>query len=150
VIALLGAPVAIYGWIHRVLPYAIVRFAQNRFIEPGKKKAQTSTAALAAGIIAFGFFYLLYVGVVHLCFGWSVSFWYALTLPLASILSHYYLLHIGRLRHAVGNLLIFARAPVASKRLLKARSQLISEIESVRAELHRETTAALSSGGPAT
>jgi hypothetical protein len=141
-IAVLGAPVAVYGWIHRVLPWAIVRFAQGRFIEPGKKKAQTSTAAIAAGIIAFGFFYSLYVSIVHLCFGWPVSFWYALTLPLASILAHYYVSHLSRLRHAVGNLLILARAPVASKRLLQARAQLIAEIESVRGELHQSRTGA--------
>jgi hypothetical protein len=150
VIAVLGAPVAIYGWIHRFLPYMMVRFAQNRFIEPSKKKAQASTAALAAGIISFGFFYSLYVCVVHLCFGWPISFWYALTLPLASILSHYYLSHLSRLRHALGNLLIFARAPVASRRLLKARAQLIAEVESVRAELHQRRTAALASDTTAT
>jgi glycerol-3-phosphate O-acyltransferase / dihydroxyacetone phosphate acyltransferase len=137
VIALLGAPLAVYGWIHRILPYAIVRFAQNRFIESGKKKAQTSTATIAAGIIAFGFFYSLYVCVVHLCFGWPVSFWYALTLPLVSILAHYYLSHLSRLRHAVGNVFILARAPVASKRLLQVRAQLISEIDSIRTELRQ-------------
>ena len=136
VVAVLGAPLAVYGWIHRILPFSIVHLAR-RFTEPDKKKAQASTATLAAGIIAFGFFYSLYVGVVHLCFGWPVSFWYALTLPLASILSHYYLARLSRLRQAVGNLLIFARAPLASKHLLEIRAQLIAEIESARAELHQ-------------
>jgi len=150
VIALLGAPLAACGWIHRCLPFAVVRFAQGRFIESGKKKAQASTAAIAAGIIAFGFFYSLYVYIVHLCFGWPVSFWYALTLPLASILAHYYLSHLSRLRHAVGNLFIFARAPIASKRLLQTRARLIAEIESVRAEMHQPKTATPISGGSLT
>lgn len=150
IIALIGAPVAVYGWIHRLLPFAIVRFAEGRFVEPGKKKAQTSTAAIAAGIIAFGFFYTLYVAIVHLCFGWPVSFWYGLTLPLASILAHYYLSNLSRLRHAVVNLIVFARAPMASKRLLQERADLIAAIDSARVELHQAGGGAQTPGAPPT
>jgi glycerol-3-phosphate O-acyltransferase/dihydroxyacetone phosphate acyltransferase len=130
--AVLGAPVALYGWAHRLLPYALVKWARARLTEPGKRKAQAATAAIEAGIVAFGVFYGLCIAAVHLIFGWPVSFWYGLSLPMASLIAHYYLRELRRLGAAVRQLVVFLRAPGAARRILARRAALIAEIEAVR------------------
>jgi 1-acyl-sn-glycerol-3-phosphate acyltransferase len=133
-IALLGAPLALYGWLHRLIPSAVVQWVVRDFTQPGKRKAQTSTAAIAAGIVAFGVFYALCVGVVHAWFGWPASLWYALSLPLASLVAYYYVRELRRLVASVRNTVVLLRAPIATRRLLALRGQLIAEIEAARGE----------------
>ena len=134
-IGIVGAPIALYGWLHRALPYAMIKWAVNRFTEPGKRKAQTSTAAIEAGIVAFGFCYGVFVLLFQLLFGWPASLWYALSLPPASLLAHYYLREARRWRAGLANTVVFFRAPMASRRLLRLRGELLAEIEQVRREL---------------
>jgi glycerol-3-phosphate O-acyltransferase / dihydroxyacetone phosphate acyltransferase len=136
VVAVLAAPLALYGWLHRLIPYAIVRWAVRRFTQPGKHRAQTSTAAITAGIVAFGLFYGLCVAVVHCVFGWPVSFWYALSLPVASLVAFYYLRELRRLWASVRNTAVLLRVPMAARRLLGMRRELMAEIEAVRGEGH--------------
>jgi len=143
-LAALGAPLAAYGWAHRLLPYALVKWAERRFTQPGKRKAQTATAALVAGTVGFGAFYGACVLVCHQLLGWPASFWYALSLPAASLLAHYYLREARRLAASVRNTLVLARAPMSARRLLARRAELIAEIEAVRAEWARRPLA----GGP--
>ncbi|HYG33609.1 MAG TPA: lysophospholipid acyltransferase family protein [Clostridia bacterium] len=133
-IAFIGAPIALYGWLHRLLPFMVVKWAMRRFPEPGKRKAQASTAAIVAGIVAFGVCYGLYVLCFHLLFGLPASFWYALSLPPASLLAHYYLREMRSLVAGVRNAWVLLRAPLAVRRLLKMREEMIAEIETVRKE----------------
>jgi 1-acyl-sn-glycerol-3-phosphate acyltransferase len=142
-LALIGAPIAVYGWLHRLLPFAVVRWAVHRFPQPGTRKAQASTTAIAAGIVAFSIFYSAYVLIVHRLFGWPWSLWYALSLPPASLLAHYYLREIRKLAASVRNTVIFLRAPLAASRLVAMRNDLVAEIEAVRAE-HRKPNEAAS------
>ena len=139
-LALLGAPVALYGWLHRLLPFAVVHWAVRRFTQPGKHRAQASTAALAAGMIAFVAFYGAYIAVFQALFGWPASLWYALSIVGASLLAHYYLVHLQRLANSTRNAIVLVRAPLATRRLLATRRALIDEIEAVRDQLR---TAAL-------
>jgi 1-acyl-sn-glycerol-3-phosphate acyltransferase len=134
VIAVLGAPIALYGWVHRLIPYAVVKWAVRGFTEPRKRRAQTSTAAITAGVIAFGAFYGLCVGVVQAWLGWPASFWYALSLPVASLIAHYYLRELRRLGASLRNTIVLLRAPLAARRLLAVRAGLVGEIEAVRGE----------------
>ena len=134
VMAVLGAPVALYGWLHRLIPYAVVKWTVGGVTQPGKRKAQTSTAAITAGIVAFGVFYGLCIAVFHSWFGWPASLWYALSLPVASLIAHYYLRELRRLAASVRNTIVLLRAPMAARRLLALRGELIAEIESARGE----------------
>ena len=134
-IALVGAPVALYGWLHRLIPSAVVEWAVRVCTQPGKRKAQTSTAAIVAGIIAFVVFYGLCVGVVHAWLGWPASLWYALSLPLAGLVAYYYTRELRRLVASVRNTVVLLRAPIAAKRLLAMRGELIAEIEAARGEM---------------
>jgi 1-acyl-sn-glycerol-3-phosphate acyltransferase len=133
-IAILGAPMALYGWAHRLLPFALVKWSVRRFTEPGKKKAQASTAAIAAGVVGFGVFYGAYVVVFQRLFGWHAAFWYALSLPPASLLAHHYLRELRRLTASVRNSIVLLRAPMAARRLLALRWKLVEEIERFRVE----------------
>lgn len=133
-LAVLGAPIAVYGWLHRALPYALVKWAERRFTQPGKRKAQTASTALVAGPIAFGLFYLACVLVFHHLFGWPASFWYALSLPAASLLARNYLRQIRRLAASFRHTWVLARAPLAARRLLARRATLIAEIEAARVD----------------
>ena len=137
-VAVAGAPVALYGWLHRLIPFALVRWAAGRFTEPGKHKAQSSTTSILAGTVAFGFFYGGCVLLFHKLFGWPASLWYGLSLPVTSLFAHYYLRDLKRLLNSLRNALVLVRAPMATKRLLALRAELIAQIEAVRAERERE------------
>jgi glycerol-3-phosphate O-acyltransferase/dihydroxyacetone phosphate acyltransferase len=136
-IAIVGAPIALYGWLHRLIPYALIKFAERKFTMPGRRKAQASTTAIAAGLVGFGVCYAIYIAVFQWLFGWPASVWYALSLPVTGLLAHYYLREVRRLWAAVHTTIVLLRAPFVAKRLLAMRAGLIAEIEAVRAEQGR-------------
>ena len=131
-LAVLGAPIALYGWVHRLIPYAAVRWAVGAFTDPTHRKAQMSTAAIAAGVVAFGVCYTAYVALFHAWFGWPASLWYALSLPVTSLVAYYYVREARLLGGSVRSTIVLLRAPAAARRLLGLRSQLIAEIEQTR------------------
>lgn len=135
VVAILGAPVAIYGWMHRLAPFCVVKSAVRKFANVDKHKAQTSTAAIIAGLVSFSFFYGLYAWVFHLYFGWRAAAWYGLTLPVVGMVAHYYLRALRRLSAGVLDTFVLLRSPSAARRLVVLRQALTNEIESVASNL---------------
>jgi 1-acyl-sn-glycerol-3-phosphate acyltransferase len=135
VIAVVGAPVALYGWVHRLIPYALIRWSARKFTFAGRRKAQASTTAIAAGIVGFGVCYAVYISLFRWLFGATASFWYALSLPVTGLLAHYYLREMRRLWAGVRTTVVLLRAPFAARRLLAMRERLIGEIEAVRKEM---------------
>jgi glycerol-3-phosphate O-acyltransferase/dihydroxyacetone phosphate acyltransferase len=131
-IAIVGAPIALYGWVHRLIPYALIRWSMGKFTMEGKRKAQASTTAIAAGVIGFVVCYAIYIAVFQWIFGWPASLWYALSLPVTGLLAHKYLREVRRLWEAVRTTVVLLRAPLAASRLLAMREELIAEIEAVR------------------
>ncbi len=134
VVAIIGAPIAFYGWLHRLAPYAVVQWAKRKFTLADRRKAQASTTAVAAGIVAFGFFYGLFIFIFELFFGWPATLWYGLSLPVTGLLAYYYLRELRKLGNGVHDTIVLFRAPFATKRLLRLRGVLIAEIEAVAAE----------------
>jgi 1-acyl-sn-glycerol-3-phosphate acyltransferase len=132
-VAILGAPIAFYGWLHRSIPYALIKCSARKFTLPDKRKAQASTVAITAGVVGFVVCYAIYVAAFYWLFGWPATLWYALSLPVAGLLAHYYLREIKRLGASVHTTWILWRAPFAAKRLFALRAELITEIEAVRA-----------------
>jgi 1-acyl-sn-glycerol-3-phosphate acyltransferase len=137
-LTVLGAPVAFYGWLHRLLPALLVDWVVNHLTQRETRKAQTAHAAMLSGLFGFGFFYCLYVWLAHRWFGWPVSLWYALTLPVAGIVAHYYLRELKRLAENVRTARILWRVPFAKRGLIRLRCELIEEIEALRGE-YRQT-----------
>jgi hypothetical protein len=109
-----------------------VKWAVGGFPDPARRKAQTATTAIIAGIVAFGLCYPLYVVLVHAWLGWPASLWYALSLPVASLAAYYYAGQARRLGASVRNTIVLLRAPAAARHLLALRAQLIAQIEQAR------------------
>ncbi|HXT39366.1 MAG TPA: hypothetical protein VN887_05030, partial [Candidatus Angelobacter sp.] len=136
-LAVLGAPVALYGWLHRLLPGALVKLAVTRLTQPVARKAQTPHASMLVGIVSFGLFYCLYIGLVHRWLGWPSSLWYALSLPMAGLIAHYYTRELRQFTDALRTTLVLLRAPFVAKRLARLQDELIDEIETLRREYRR-------------
>jgi glycerol-3-phosphate O-acyltransferase / dihydroxyacetone phosphate acyltransferase len=139
-LAILGAPIAVYGWVHRLGPFLIVRWAVRKFANVDRHKAQTATAAIIAGLVCFGVFYGACTLVCHWLFGWRVAMWYGLSLPVAGIIAHYYVRELRRLTAGLRDTFILLRAPSAARRLLRLRQTLIAEIETAAGSLRERTT----------
>ena len=133
-LVLLLSPVALYGWLHRAIPYAVVKWSVGRFSEAGKRKAQTATVSITAGLVVFGLFYAACILVFRALFGWRSALWYGLSLPVASLIAHYYLQALRQWIGSIRNLVLLWRVPAAASRLLALRTELIQEIEEARHE----------------
>jgi 1-acyl-sn-glycerol-3-phosphate acyltransferase len=134
-LAILGTPIALYGLVHRIVPFMVVKWAVNRFASVNELKARVSATAIIAGLVCFGAFYGLCAWIFFLCFGAPAAVWYGLTLPVAGMISHYYFRELRRLAGGVHDVFVLLRSPAAARRLLALRARLIAEIESARAEV---------------
>jgi len=132
-----GAPVALYGWVHRLLPTVLVRWVAGRWTDPAARKAQTPHASMLSGLVAFGVCYTLFVWLVSRWFGRTVTVWYALSLPVSGLIAHYYVLRLRRFADALRTVAILARAPFAARRLARMHAELLAEIEALREEYSR-------------
>ncbi len=137
-LALLLFPVAAVGWLHWRLPSRLVEKITARFVHPGKRKAQTAHARMLAGLVVYSLFFAAYFALAYAWLGLPVAVWYALSLPVAGLIGHYYLQEAVRLAAAVRTAAVLLRAPLARKRVLRMRAGLIREIETVR-KIYRQT-----------
>jgi glycerol-3-phosphate O-acyltransferase / dihydroxyacetone phosphate acyltransferase len=136
-VAVLGTPVALYGWAHRLIPHAVLKWAVGKFAQPGRRKAQTSTTKILGGMVVYGLCFGVYVFAFHAAFGWPAGLWYALSLPPATLLAFYHLRELRKLRAGVRNTIVLLRAPFAARRLLALRAGLIREIEAAHEEIRQ-------------
>ncbi len=140
IVAVLLLPLAIYGWVFRLLPALVVAWAVGRFANLNKHKAQVSTTAIVAGVVAFGLIYPLYIGICHWNFGWPVSLWFGLSLPVTGLIAHYYLRSARHLTGSIRTTITLLRAPSAAKRLIAMRRGLVAEIEAAHQSLPANPT----------
>jgi 1-acyl-sn-glycerol-3-phosphate acyltransferase len=146
VLGVVGAPIALYGWVHRLIPYALVRLAVKKFARDATDKTHVSTATVLAGLVAFTLVYALYIGVFHAFFGWPASVWYALSLPVASLAAHYYAREMRRFATSLRAAGVLLGGPRAARRLVAERAALIALIEAERQELDAAAGAASAKG----
>ena len=128
-LGLAGAPIALYGWVHRLLPYLLICLAVKKSARTATEKTHVSTATVLTGLVVFTIFYGLCIAVFHLFFSWRATVWYACSLPVASLVAHYYLRGIRRLAASFHAAFILLRAPAAARRLVAERTALIELIE---------------------
>jgi 1-acyl-sn-glycerol-3-phosphate acyltransferase len=133
--AIVGAPIALYGWLHRLAPYLVVKASVRRFSREAEPKTPVATAKILSGVVAFTGFYALCVALFHALFGWRATIWYAVSLPVASLWAHYYVRDLRRLGASLRAAFILVRAPAAVRRLLAARAELVGLIEAERQDL---------------
>ncbi len=141
-------PVAAYGWLHRLLPILLVNWAIKRFAQVSADRTHVSTTAILAGVVSFVLCYSAYVAIFHVFFGLPASLWYALSLPVAGLVAHYYLRGLRRFAASARCASVLLRAPASARHLLAMRQELIAEIDAARWQV---PTAALMGGqkGPA-
>jgi glycerol-3-phosphate O-acyltransferase / dihydroxyacetone phosphate acyltransferase len=130
--AFIGAPIACYGWVHRLVPYLIVQAAVRRFCKDSGPKTPVATTKILSGLVAFTGFYALCVIGFRALFGWRAAIWYAASLPVASLWAHYYVRNLRRLGAGLRAAFILARAPAAVGRLAAARGELMEMVEAER------------------
>ncbi len=131
-LALLGAPVALYGWAHRLLPYLILRGSMAYFAKAPVDRTHISTVTVLWGGLLFTGFYGGFVLLCYHFFGWPAVLWYGLSLPAASLAAHYYWKELRRFWAAFRAATVLVRSPAAARRLLAWRAQLIAVIEAER------------------
>jgi len=61
-----------------------------------------------------------------------------LSLPVAGMLAFYYARELRKLMASLRNTIVLLRAPLAAKRLLAARAELIAEIEAIASIVHMD------------
>ncbi len=91
---------------------------------------------MISGVIVFTTFYALCTGLFYLIFGWPAVFWYALSLPVTSLLAHYYVRELRRFTASLRAAGVLLWAPAAGRKLLAWRSELIALIQAE--QQHRE------------
>ncbi len=128
-VAIAGAPVAIYGWLHRLIPYVLVRFVVGKTARSPVEKTHVSTATILTGLVVFVLFYGLCVFVFHQFFGWRATLIYAGSLPAASLIAYYYSREMRRFAASLRALTVLLRAPAAARKLLAWRAELIELIQ---------------------
>ena len=141
-VSLLGlilAPVAAYGWLHRRLPITIVNWAIRHYAELSVNKTHVSTTVILAGLVGFGTCYGAFIAIFFALFGWPATLWYALSLPVTSLVAHYYLRGLRHFLVSLRSTVVLLRAPIAARRLLAQRQKLIAEIDAARWEVPTET-----------
>jgi hypothetical protein len=139
VLGLVFLPVAIYGWMHRALPLLAVNWTTRRMA--GFSHGTTthiSTTAILAGAVSFGVCYGVYIAIVHAFFGFPVSLWYGLSLPVAGLTAHWYLRGLRRFAASLRCVYVLFRAPSAARHLLELRDELTAQIESARWQVPAE------------
>ncbi len=132
VLAILGAPIALYGWAHRLVPYLLLRWLLPRTAKIPVDKTHIATATILGGIVFFTTFYALCVSICQRFFGWRIAIWYGLSLPPSSLVAHYYTRELRRFAASWRTMLVLLRAPSAARRLLEHRNDLIALIEAER------------------
>ncbi len=133
-LAILGAPVAIYGWAHRIIPYALVRYVVGKASRGPLDKTHVSTATILTGLVVFTAFYGLCVFVFHQFFGWRPTLIYAGSLPAASLIAYYYSREMRRFAASLRALTVLLRTPGAARKLLAWRAELIELIQAEHEE----------------
>lgn len=131
-IAILAAPVALYGWVHRLIPALLLSFIVGKAHKTPRDKTHVSTATILGGVVVFTGFYGLCVLVFHHFFGWTATLVYACSLPPASLAAYYYLRGLKRFAAGARAAAVLLRAPRAARQLLDWRAQLIELIEQER------------------
>ena len=86
-LALLLAPLALYGLLNNALPYLIPRL----FVRPYRQDPEMiGTIKLAIGAVVFPLYYLAQIAIAYALTGWAAALFYGLTLPLSGLLVLFY------------------------------------------------------------
>ncbi len=133
-----GAPVALYGWVHRLAPVWFIEWAVPKFSPRENVRAQIAHGSMIAGLVGFG---VLYAAAAALMWHFAGGGWalvYLLSLPLSGLFAHAWVRSLVRFGGQVRASWLMGRLPLTRRHLARMRARLIAEIDAFRAEYRRE------------
>jgi len=133
-----GAPIALYGWIHRLAPVWFTEWAIEKFSPRANVRAQVAHGSMIAGLVGFGVLYGVAAAVMWYFTGWKIAAVYLISLPITGVFAHHYLRSVYRYAGQLKAAGILLRLPLTRRNLARMRARLIAEIESFRADFRRD------------
>lgn len=125
-----GLPVFTYGALVNALPYYLPRWIARRT----GKETSYATARLLASIVAFPLFWTLETWMVWRLAGAGWALGFAASLPVSGLIAYRYLGGIAGVRNRVRFALLARTRADAAARLLRARRDVIAELEQAKTE----------------
>lgn len=142
------SPLAVFGWLHHVVPAALVGWSLRRFTPAENRKSQTPITVMLAGAIALLLCYAIYITAAYVWLGLWPAVVYAGLLPVSGLVALYWLRALrqfgGRLRSAA----LLLQRPVARRTLVALRAELIDALDGFRADYTRDVRLHVPAPGP--
>ncbi len=128
-LAVLCAPLALYGFLHNALPYYLPRL----FVKPYRKNRQMiGTVKLSIGMVLFPVTYLMWTGITSLYLGVPGTLLYAFSLPFSGLFVLVYHERIIR-KLPLWQSIVLRKYRSHLKRLADERALLIRDLDAVKA-----------------
>ena len=128
-LAVVCAPVALYGFLLNALPYYLPRL----FVRPYRKSPEMiGTVKLSAGVVLFPIIYLILTGVASLYMDALMTLLYAFSMPFSGLFVLLYHERILRNSSFWQSLVLWNYRPYL-KRLADERALLIHDLDTVKA-----------------
>jgi len=134
----LGAPIALYGWVHRLAPVWFTEWAVEKFAPRQNLRAQIAHGSMIAGLLGFGVMYAAASAIMWYFAGWPVAVLYLLSLPLTGVFAYHYLRAVYRYAGQIKAAGILLRLPLTRRNLARMRARLVAEIDAFRMDYRRE------------
>jgi glycerol-3-phosphate O-acyltransferase/dihydroxyacetone phosphate acyltransferase len=134
----IGAPIAAYGWIHRLAPVWVIEWAVAKFSPPENRLAPVAHGSMIAGFVSFGLLYAAAAGLMWHFAGWKPAAVYLASLPLSGIFAFRYVRALHRYAGRLKGARILLRLPLTRRNLARTRERLVRQIELFRADYRRD------------
>jgi len=128
------APLALFGWVHHLIPAAVVAWSVERFTPADRRKSQAPLTVMLSGAVAVGVCYAAYIAAIDAWLGARAALAYAGILPISGLVGHAYLHALRRLGGRWRAAGVFLQAPIARRTLVALRGRLIATIDAFRAD----------------
>ena len=138
-----AAPIALFGWVHHLVPAWLVSWSIRRFTPAEYRKSQTPLTVMLSGLIAVAISYAVYLTFVWSWLGPRGALVYAVALPISGLVGHAYLQALRRVGGRLRTAGILLQVPIARRSLVTLRQRLIQTIEGFRADYARTLVPAL-------
>jgi 1-acyl-sn-glycerol-3-phosphate acyltransferase len=145
---IVGAPVALYGWLHSAVPVRLIDWAVAHFAPRELRRSQAPHISMIAGLVAFGGLYLIAGGVMWALGGALAAIVYLASLPPAALFAHWYLGVASRAAAFLRTRRVLLRVPLARRALARMRAGLIAQLDAFRADYRRDVLGVTAEAAP--
>jgi hypothetical protein len=132
------APIALYGWAHRLAPVWFVEWAVEKFSPRENVRAQVAHASMIAGLVGFGVLYAAAAIVMWRLGGAAWALAYLVSLPVTGPFAHAWIRSFARVGGQIRAAWLMGRLPLTRRHLARMRARLIADIDAFRADYRRD------------